>query len=76
MDKCFFSCVVLKATPNRDIKNAGKWNERRGIFQISVSEIAESSFTARKSEREVNVLWRLKIGQKKTEPLSSVHLSV
>jgi len=39
--------VALKATPNRDFKNAGKWNERRGIFQISVLEVAESSFTAR-----------------------------
>ena len=68
--------MALKAAPNRDFKNVGEWNERRGIFQISVSEIAESSFTARKSEREVNVLWRLKIEQKKTEPLSSVHLSV
>lgn len=76
MDKYFFSCVALKATPNRDFKNAGKWNERRGIFQISVSEIAESSFTARKLEKEGKCALAVKNWAKKTEPLSSVHLSV
>ena len=44
IDKCFFSCVALKATSNRDFKNAGKWNERKGVFQIPVSEVGKKLF--------------------------------
>ncbi|KMQ70396.1 hypothetical protein [Chryseobacterium koreense] len=72
IDKCFFNCVALKATPDRDFKNAGKWNEMKGVFQISVSEIAESSFTVGEIGKGGKCALDIKNWDKKTELSSSV----